>query len=219
MCIRDSRNATDLASGISRKPTEGELYMAHFLGSGGAVKLIRSASQTPLAKAANLFPEAANANPTIFYDKQGKARSLEQVYGLLAAKMDAPAGMPMAMAAAPAAPVPAPRPAAAPLAIAAIGEATPASSSTLSYVDDPTPIFQGLFRTGREPLSPVVSELWGPRATVTDVRSGSNAAASTTGAVAQASTTAGTRQAQAGAPLDLFQFLRPEIATQHRRGA
>jgi hypothetical protein len=215
-----NRNASDLASGIGRKPTEGELYMAHFLGSGGAVKLIRSASRTPLAKAANLFPEAAGANPAIFYDKQGKARSLEQVYGLLASKMDAPVGMPMAIASATgAAPLPSPRPAAQPLAVAAIGEATSASSQALSYGGDPTPIFQGLFRTGREPLAPVVSELWGPRATVTEVRSAAPAAA-TAGMppVAPASTAAGTRQAQAGAPLDLFQFLRPEIAAQHRRG-
>jgi hypothetical protein len=217
-----NRNAADLASGLGRKPTEGELYMAHFLGSGGAVKLIRSASRTPLGKAANLFPEAASANPAIFYDKQGKARSLEQVYGVLAAKMDAPAGLPAAIAAAPvtgAAPVPAPRPAASPLAVAAVGEATPASPRAMSYVDDPTPIFQGLFRTGREPLAPVVSELWGPRATVTEVRSAAPAAATTTAtAIAPASGAAATRQAQAGAPLDLFQFLRPEIAAQHRRG-
>jgi hypothetical protein len=34
-----------------------------------------------------LFPRAAAANPSIFYDKQGGARSVTAVYGLLASKL------------------------------------------------------------------------------------------------------------------------------------
>src|SRR5262249_14385376 len=72
---------------IGRDPTEGELYIAHFLGAGGASKLINAAAQSPSAKAAQLFPRAAAANRSIFYDKQGNARSVTGVYGLLVTKL------------------------------------------------------------------------------------------------------------------------------------
>ena len=38
-------NAAQLAATIGRQPTEGELYIAHFLGSDGAAKLINAAAQ------------------------------------------------------------------------------------------------------------------------------------------------------------------------------
>jgi hypothetical protein len=37
-------NAAQLAAGIGRQPSEGELYIAHFLGSDGAAKLINATS-------------------------------------------------------------------------------------------------------------------------------------------------------------------------------
>ena len=45
--------------------------MAHFLGIGGAAKLITSAEDTPQASAARMFPAAAAANRPIFYDRAG----------------------------------------------------------------------------------------------------------------------------------------------------
>jgi hypothetical protein len=80
-------NAARLKTRISREPTAGELYIAHFLGAGGAAKLINSAARNPGAKAADLFPRAAAANRPIFYDKQGGARSVTGVYGLLVTKL------------------------------------------------------------------------------------------------------------------------------------
>src|ERR1700728_569463 len=53
---------------IGRRPTDGELYMAHFMGVGGAAKLISSAEDNPNATAARIFPNAASANRSIFYD-------------------------------------------------------------------------------------------------------------------------------------------------------
>src|SRR5262245_2790565 len=52
-------NAARLRGKIGRDPTEGELYIAHFLGAGGAAKLINAAATNPHVKAANLFPRAA----------------------------------------------------------------------------------------------------------------------------------------------------------------
>ena len=76
-------NATQLASAIGREPSEGELYIAHFLGYGGAAKLIATASNQPQASAAQMFPRAAGANRSVFYNRQGNARSVAGVYGEL----------------------------------------------------------------------------------------------------------------------------------------
>ena len=99
-------NAARLKARIGRDATEGELYMAHFLGAGGAARLIDAAANRPDASAAKLFPKAAAANRSIFYDKQGGARSVTGVYALLATKFAhaLPGGAPPQVAAA--APVP-----------------------------------------------------------------------------------------------------------------
>ena len=81
------QNANRLRAKIGRDPTEGELYIAHFLGAGGAAKLINAAAKNPHVKAAELFPRAAQANRSIFYDKQGGARSVTGVYGVLVTKL------------------------------------------------------------------------------------------------------------------------------------
>src|SRR5262249_41999958 len=81
------QNAARLKSKIGRDPTAGELYIAHFLGSGGASKLINAAGKNPNVKAAALFPRAAAANRSIFYDKQGSARSVTGVYSTLTTKL------------------------------------------------------------------------------------------------------------------------------------
>jgi len=81
-------NAALVSSAIGRQPTNGELYIAHFLGADGAGKLINGASKNPYAKAATMFPHAAAANRSIFYDKNGRARSIGEVYGKLARLFD-----------------------------------------------------------------------------------------------------------------------------------
>ena len=74
---------------LGRSPSEGELYIAHFLGVGGAAKLISAAGDNPNASAASLFPNAAHANSSIFYDRTtGAARSLAQVRDVLTARYD-----------------------------------------------------------------------------------------------------------------------------------
>jgi hypothetical protein len=60
-------NAGKLAARLGRDPSEGELYMAHYLGPTGASRLIGLADTSPLTPAATIFPTAARANPTIFY--------------------------------------------------------------------------------------------------------------------------------------------------------
>jgi hypothetical protein len=82
-------NADYLATKLGRQPSEGELYIAHFLGAGGASRLISLAANNPNAKATDYFPHAANANSSIFYDRAtGRARSLAQVRDVLTARYD-----------------------------------------------------------------------------------------------------------------------------------
>jgi len=76
-------NSFQLTGKIGRRPTDSELYMAHFMGVGGAAKLITSAEESPQASAAQLFPSAAAANKSIFYDREGRTRSVSEVYGVL----------------------------------------------------------------------------------------------------------------------------------------
>lgn len=72
-----------LERGIGREATPGELYAAHFLGPSGAVKLINARESDPDARAAALFPAAAEANRPIFYDKAGRAKTVAEVYDRL----------------------------------------------------------------------------------------------------------------------------------------
>ena len=76
-------NSFKLTGKIGRRPTDGELYMAHFMGVGGAGKLIQNAEDNPNASAARMFPNAAAANQSIFYDRSGQARSVSEVYSVL----------------------------------------------------------------------------------------------------------------------------------------
>jgi hypothetical protein len=77
-----SDHASYLKGRIGRQPSGGELYAAHFLGPNGAARLIEAQERNPEARAANLFPQAAAANKSIFY-RQGRACSVEEVYANL----------------------------------------------------------------------------------------------------------------------------------------
>ena len=81
-------NSALVGSNIGRQPTNGELYIAHFLGADGAGKLINAASGRPQASAAAMFPNAAAANRNIFYDHSGRARSVGEVYSKLTKLFD-----------------------------------------------------------------------------------------------------------------------------------
>lgn len=59
---------------------ETELYLAHFLGAGAAAKFINARGDAGGQQAAELFPAAAKANHAVFYERDGSARSLDQVY-------------------------------------------------------------------------------------------------------------------------------------------
>ncbi len=78
-------NRTGLKTSLGREPDHAELYLAHFLGLGGARTML---SADPATSAAALLPEAAKANRAIFYDN-GSARNVGEVIGVIRDRMDA----------------------------------------------------------------------------------------------------------------------------------
>lgn len=84
-------NSFKLTGMIGRRPNDAELYMAHFMGVDGAAKLISNAEDNPQASGAQLFPNAAAANHSIFYDNSGHARSVSDVYSVLTSRYAAAA--------------------------------------------------------------------------------------------------------------------------------
>ncbi len=58
-----------------------EMYLAHFMGAGGASSFLQAHRESPDTPAAVLFPQAAKANSNIFYDKAtGKQKTLDEIY-------------------------------------------------------------------------------------------------------------------------------------------
>lgn len=84
----DKENAAALEQKVGGKIGATELYLAHFLGAGGASSFIRQMRSNPNVAAADTMPTAAAANPSVFYTKSGEARSLKQIYQRFARKFD-----------------------------------------------------------------------------------------------------------------------------------
>jgi hypothetical protein len=193
-------NSFRLTGLIGRRPTDSELYMAHFMGVGGAAKLIANAEDNPRASGARLFPNAAAANRPIFYDIDGRARSVSEVYADLDRRYAVAANSPATRSAMASLGVSAPFAAASATQFATPSDhaaylsrlpdvrgVTPVAATTASAAPG-QPMFRSLFQVGErtQPVSPAVQELWGTQ---------SVAAASD----AQTSSDSGPRQ-----PFDLF---------------
>jgi hypothetical protein len=84
-----SDNKDVLEGSLGRSANGTDLYMAHFLGIGGAKKFLSAMQTNPGAAAASLFPQAAGANRSIFYGSNGQPRSLSAIYQRFADKLGA----------------------------------------------------------------------------------------------------------------------------------
>jgi hypothetical protein len=157
-------NAAQLQAAIGRQPTEGELYAAHFLGSDGAGKLINAARSHPRANAAEMFPQAAAANPSIFYDGAGRARTASGVYSKLTAKFEV--ARTVAFASGLRGTLPATGNAArrAPD-TAGVTQVLAQANDDLPPLPDTKPLFQAMFTDrARAAVSGTVTGLWAPSA-------------------------------------------------------
>jgi hypothetical protein len=201
----EKNNAT-MTAALRRPPSEGELYAAHFLGAQGAIDLIRLASAAPNAKAAASFPEAASANPSIFY-KGGTPLSASEVLAKVVGKHDTTPVSPAVMTADAAS--------AGPAHFVGQGPASfftnAAPSSALAYAGDGQ-VFHSMFQTAqRPPVSSYVHGMWA------DLPPGSSGRTSVNQAsIRQASIQQGAKAVDASTlqPLDLSTFLKPGIGVR-----
>ncbi len=81
-------NRTHLVPILGRQPSHAELYLAHFLGAGGAGRFLTELQNNPAQSAAALFARPAAANRGIFFSADGAPRSLAQVMDVVAGKLD-----------------------------------------------------------------------------------------------------------------------------------
>ena len=80
-------NRVALSAHLGREPDAAELYLAHFLGIGGASRFLSALASDPGQSAADLLPQAAAANRRIFYDASGSARSVGGMMDLMRSKV------------------------------------------------------------------------------------------------------------------------------------
>jgi hypothetical protein len=210
-----NRNAAELRSATGRDPTEGELYMAHFLGSGGAARLINANQSNPQATAARLFPDAAGANRRIFFD-QGRPRTIAEVYQVLASGQSTTVAATTGAA-----------PAAQTVAAATAAQEQASGWSAVPKINaDPTRPFHSLFAGGGGPINAFVAATWTSlgRDAATAARQ-VNLATALSAPTASASSAASTPavggpfypvrvetvRRPSNQPMDLSSFLRPEL--------
>jgi soluble lytic murein transglycosylase-like protein len=91
-------NGAVLAGKLDRAVGATDLYMAHFLGAGGATTFLKALQNSPGAAAASLFPAAAAANHSVFFGRDGAARSLSDVYARFSAKLGTATDRPVRLA-------------------------------------------------------------------------------------------------------------------------
>jgi hypothetical protein len=177
------QNTAVLANRIGRKPTDGELYVAHFFGPHAAARVIQLAANEPNTDAVALFPEAARANRSVFYDRQGNARTIAGVRDELVRRYQVAKVQTLPATALTAVAAQSPPVIAAPTrrvadtagvtrAFAAAQPAAPAAPAAPTEETAGPPsrsAFHSLFATEnrRGAISPVVAALWTPRGSPT----------------------------------------------------
>jgi hypothetical protein len=82
------QNQTEMEQSLGRPLSRGDLYMAHFLGAGGATQFLKALDSKGDTPAARLLPDAAAANPGIFYDSSGTAKTVRDIYQSVASKIE-----------------------------------------------------------------------------------------------------------------------------------
>lgn len=86
-------NEAEVEHALGHKLQRADLYMAHFLGAAGATAFLKAVETRGNTVAADLLPEAAAANQSVFYDAgTGKPRTVAEIYRAFASKIDHAAG-------------------------------------------------------------------------------------------------------------------------------
>ncbi len=145
--------------------------MAHFLGASGAGRLAEAMRDRPGQRADAIFPAAAAANRSIFYDRNGGARSVADVYAVIENKYAGAMNSPSSRAVAAAGGVQLADASARPPAaernvpeVAMFLAAFPQAQVTESG-NAPAPAFQAGARP--QPVAPAIQSLWSNAAPAT----------------------------------------------------
>jgi hypothetical protein len=75
-----SDNKAKMEAALGHPVTATDLHLAHFLGLSGALRFIRKLDSDPSTTGAAMFPRAAAANGSVFYDESGNARTVAEIY-------------------------------------------------------------------------------------------------------------------------------------------
>ena len=81
-----ANNAKLAKQALRREPTDVDLYIMHFMGEGGGPRLFNMMRANPEVEAADMFPEQAKANRSVYYNKDGSARTVRELYAELGRK-------------------------------------------------------------------------------------------------------------------------------------
>jgi hypothetical protein len=82
-------NKDEVERALGHAVGSADLYMAHFLGAGGATTFLKALETNGATPAAALLPDAAASNHSIFYDADtGRAKSVAEIYRALGGKIE-----------------------------------------------------------------------------------------------------------------------------------
>lgn len=74
-------NKAEVERALGRPAQKTDLYLAHFLGAGGATELLKAIQRNSATPAADILPEAASANRAVFFDgRTGEPRTVADLY-------------------------------------------------------------------------------------------------------------------------------------------
>lgn len=232
-------NSKHLTNKLGRPPTDGELYMAHFMGASGAARLITAAENNPGGIAAQSFSGAARANRSIFFDRSGRARSFSEVAQNLAARYETArsrvAGLGGSEPAQGGAFVAETARVARAYQVTDAATRIPAATQTVATqtgvqaaaqrLAQGEPVFHNPYRAGerRQPVATAVADLWAPQSRTTQqeqVRHIAQAleAKSRASAAEPVTQNADARTENAPGSLGLFQDIRPDVRSLFTHG-
>jgi len=81
-------NKEEVERALGRPANPTDLYLAHFLGAQGATQMVKAVASASTTSAAALLPQAAAANHSVFYDSNGDAKTVAQIYKSFADKIE-----------------------------------------------------------------------------------------------------------------------------------
>jgi hypothetical protein len=74
-------NKTEVERALGRPVGKTDLYLAHFLGAGGATEILKAIRHDGSTPAVDVLPEAASANRSVFFDATtGEPRTVADLY-------------------------------------------------------------------------------------------------------------------------------------------